>query len=180
HTGGIDDGFGFSGFLPGEALQTLEESLTYPKDTNMGEPHGVTVVREPGTTMSYSSAGYTVLQLLIEEVTNRPFADYMKDAVLQPLGMTKSSFDLEVIVAEGRTHDLATSFDRDLKSHPHRRYTAQAAVSLRATPHDLAQFVLAYTGENPVLRQETLEQMMTPQPGDRGNLGFGSNALRCE
>ena len=110
-----DDGFGFSGFLPGEAIQTLEESLTYPKDANMGEPHGVTVVREPGKTMSYSSAGYTVLQLLIEEVTNRSFADYMKEAVLQPLGVTKSSFDLEAIVSEGRTQDLATSFDRELK-----------------------------------------------------------------
>ncbi len=173
HTAGIDDGFGFSGFSPGETMQTLEESLTYPKDTNMGEPHGVTVTREPGTAMSYSSAGYTVLQLLIEEVTNRSFADYMKEAVLQPLGMTKSSFDLDTIVAEGRAQDLATSFDRELKPHPHRRYTAKAAVSLRATPHDLGQFVRAYTGENPALKQETLKQLMTPQPGTSATWGLG-------
>jgi CubicO group peptidase (beta-lactamase class C family) len=173
HTAGIDDGFGFSGFLPGETIQTLEESLTFPKDTRMGEPHGVTVVREPGTIMSYSSAGYTVLQLLIEEITNRSFADYMKEAVFQPLGVTKSNFDLDAIVSEGRSEELATSYDTDLKPHPHRRYTAQAAVSLRATPHDLAQFVLAYTGENPVLRQETLKQMMTPQPGTGATWGLG-------
>jgi CubicO group peptidase (beta-lactamase class C family) len=173
HTAGIDDGFGFSGFLPDEPIQTLEESLTFPKDTNMGAPHGVMVVREPGTLMSYSSAGYTVLQLLIEEVTNRAFADYMKEAVLQPLGMTKSSFDLESIISEGRAHDLAANFDRELKSHPHRRYTTQAAVSLRATPRDLAQFVVAYTRENPVLEQETLEQMVTPQAGTGGTWGLG-------
>jgi CubicO group peptidase (beta-lactamase class C family) len=170
HTAGIGDGFSASSFLPGEAIQTLEESLTRPKD----ERPAVTVVREPGTAMSYSSsAGYTILQLLIEEVTNRPFADYMKEAVLQPLGMTKSSYDLDAIVSEGRAQDLATSYDRDLIPHPHLRHTALAAVSLRATPHDLAQLALAYTRENPVLRQETLKQMMAPQPGTGGAWGLG-------
>jgi CubicO group peptidase (beta-lactamase class C family) len=173
HTAGIDDGFGFSGFLPGEPMQTLEESLTFPKDTNRGEAHGVIVAREPGTAMSYSSAGYTVLQLLIEEVTGLRFADYMKEAVLQPLGMTKSSFDLDAIIAEGRAQDSATSFDRDLKPHPQRRYTAQAAVSLRATLRDLAQFVLAYTKANPVLKPETLKQMLTPQLGTGGTWSLG-------
>lgn len=173
HTAGIDDGFGFSGFLPGESVQTLEESLTFPKDTNSGPAHGVTITREPGTAISYSSAGYTILQLLIEEIMNRTFADYMKEAVLQPLGMTKSSFDLDAIVAEGCAQDLATAFDANLNPHPPRRYTAQAAVSLRTTPHDLAQFVRAYAGASSVLKQETLKQMMTPQPGTGGSWGLG-------
>ncbi len=173
HTAGIDDGFGFSGFLPGEAIQTLEESLTFPKDTNSGEAHGVTVAREPGTSMSYSSAGYTVLQRLIEDVTNRPFADYMREAVLQPLGMMKSSFDLDAIVAEGRSQDLAANYDSDLQIHPHRRYTAMAAVSLRTTPHDLGQFVRAFNRENAVLKQETLKGMMMPQPGTSATWGLG-------
>ena len=173
HTAGLDDGLGYGGFLPGEPIQTLEESLTLTKDSTVGEPRGVTVAREPGTGMAYSGGGYTVLQLLIEEVTHRPFADYMKEAVLQPLGMTKASFDLDAIASEGRARDLATSFDTELKPHPHRRYTATAAVSLYATPQDMAQFVLAYTGENPVLRQETLKQMMTPQPGTAATWGLG-------
>ena len=174
HTAGIDDGFGFSGFLPGDAIQTLEESLTYPKDTNMGEAHGVTVVREPGRTMSYSSAGYTVLELLIEEVTNRSFSDYMKEAILQPLGMTKSSFDLDAILSDGRSDDLATSYDSDLKPHPHRRYTAKAAVSLRTTPGDMAKFVLAFLRENPVLSPGDAEADDDAPAGDGLNLGPGS------
>ena len=93
HTAGINDGSSTRSFLPSEAIQTLEESLS-----------GVTVVREPGTAMSYSSSvGYTILQLLVEEVTNRPFADYMKEAVLQPLEMTKASYDLDALASEDRT-----------------------------------------------------------------------------
>jgi CubicO group peptidase (beta-lactamase class C family) len=173
HTAGLDDGLGYGGFLPGERVQSLEESLASPADSTVGEPRALTVAREPGAGMAYGSGGYAVLQLLVEEVTNRPFADYMKEAVLQPLGMTSASFDLDSIVSEGRAHHLATSYDKELTAHPHRRFAAQAAVSLYATPRDLARFALAYAGENPVLRQETLKQMLTPQPGTAGTWGLG-------
>lgn len=173
HTAGLDDGLGYGGFLPGEPVQTLEESLTLTRDSTVGEPRAVTVTREPGQGMAYSSGGYTVLQLLIEEVTNRPFADYMKEAVFEPLGMTKASFDLDATAIEDRTKHLATSYDRDLIPRAHRRYTATAAASLYATPEDMARFILAFTRENPVLRQETLKQMMLPQPGTGGTWGLG-------
>jgi CubicO group peptidase (beta-lactamase class C family) len=124
--------------------------------------------------MSYSSSvGYTILQLLIEEVTNRSFADCMKEAVLQPLGMTKASFDLDAIASEGRAHDLAPNFDSGLAPQPRRRYTDTSAVALYATAEDMAQFARAFTGENPVLGQETLKQMMTPQQGTGGTWGLG-------
>ncbi len=173
HTAGLDDGLGYGGFLPGEPVQTLEESLTLTRDSTVGKPRAVTVTREPGQGMAYSSGGYTVLQLLIEEVTNRPFADYMKEAVFEPLGMTKASFDLDATAIEDRTKHLASSYDRDLIPRAHRRYTATAAASLYATPEDMARFVLAFTRENPVLRQETLKQMMLPQPGTAGTWGLG-------
>jgi CubicO group peptidase (beta-lactamase class C family) len=173
HTAGIDDGFGFRGFLPGETPQTAEESLTLPQDTTADEPHGVLVTRAPGAALSYSSAGYTVLQLLVEEVSGRPFASYMREAVLQPLGMSASSFDLDAIEAEGRGRDLAPNYDRKLEPQPPRRYTAQAAVGLRATAHDLARLCQAYFAENPVVSGESVEQMLTPQPGTSGIWGLG-------
>lgn len=173
HTAGLDDGLGYGGFLPGETVQSLEESLTLTKDSTVGEPRPVRVTREPGTAAAYSSGGYTVLQLLVEEVTGRPFADYMKEAVLQPLGMTRSSFDWDAIVAEGRAQDLAPNFDKDLKTGPHRRYTGTAGVALYATPRDMARLVGAFTGRNPVLSRGTLERMMEPQPGASGSWGLG-------
>ena len=151
HTAGLDDGLGYGGFLPGETIQTLEESLTLTKDSTVGAPQAVRVAREPGTHMSYSGGGYAILQLLVEEVTKRPFADYMKETVLQPLGMTTASFDLDAITSENRARDLATSFDADLKPSPRRRYAAAGAVSLYATARDMGRFVVAFVGENPVL-----------------------------
>jgi CubicO group peptidase (beta-lactamase class C family) len=173
HTGGLDDGFGYGGFLPGQKVQTLEESLSLTKDSTVGEPRGVRVSRQPGSALAYSGAGYSILQLLIEERTGRVFAEYMRDSVLRPLGMSSSSFDVDTIIAEGRAEDLAPSFDRELNVHPRRRYTAQAAVALYATPLDLARFAQAFTRSNPVLEAETLKQMLAPQQGTAGSWGLG-------
>ncbi|HEY9282239.1 MAG TPA: serine hydrolase domain-containing protein [Pyrinomonadaceae bacterium] len=173
HTAGLDEGLGLGGFLPGEKIQTLEEALSSTSGSTAGEPHAVTVAGEPGTGMAYGNANYAVLQLLIEEVTRQSFADYMKEAVLQPLGMTKASFDLDAIASAGREQDLAPNFDSGLSPQPRRRYTATAAVALYATAEDMAQFARAFAGENPVLKQETLKQMMMPQPGTAGTWGLG-------
>lgn len=173
HTAGLDEGLGFGGFLPGEKVQTLEEALTSTEGSTAGGPRGVTVAREPGTGMSYGNANYAILQLMIEDVTRQSFADYMKEAVLQPLGMTRASFDLDAIVSEGREHDLAPNFDPGLTPQPRRRYTVTSAVALYATADDMAQFARAFAGENPVLGQQTLKQMMTPQQGTGGTWGLG-------
>jgi CubicO group peptidase (beta-lactamase class C family) len=174
HTAGVDDGERSRGAEPGERVPTVEEALTPPAGAPWGGGPGVTVVWEPGTAMAYSPVGgYTVLQLLIEEVTDRPFAKYMDEAVLRPLGMTRSSFDLDALEAEGRAHDVATGYDAGLDPAPRRRYATKAAIGLYATPRDLARFAIAFTRENPVLGRETLEGMMMPQPGTGGSWGLG-------
>lgn len=173
HTAGFDDGYGHSGFLPGEQLQSIEESLELPKDANTGQAHAAVIVREPGTVMSYSSAGYAVLQLLIEEITGMSFNDYMQKAILEPMGMTRSTYSLDSIIAQGREHQLASNYGLDLKTHAHRRYTNVAGVSLRSTAHDLAQLVTAYYNANPVLTKESIKQFWTPQSGTVSTWGLG-------
>jgi CubicO group peptidase (beta-lactamase class C family) len=126
------------------------------------------VTHQPGTTLSYSTGGYHVLQLVIEETTAQPFARFMKETVLRPLGMTTASFDPR----ECRPR-LAPSFDRDLVPQPPRDFTTLAGVALCASANDLAQFARAIAYDNPVLTRETLRQMMTPQPGTSGTWGLG-------
>jgi YD repeat-containing protein len=40
----------------------------------------------------YSGGGYALLQLLVEDVTGSSFADVAREVVLEPLGMTRSTF----------------------------------------------------------------------------------------
>ncbi|WP_228016649.1 serine hydrolase [Synechocystis sp. LEGE 06083] len=173
HTGGQNDHFGYGGFLPGQPLQTLEQSLTVTNDVAFGEPRGVEAVYPPGKEFSYSGGGYTVLQLLVEEVTGKSFAEFMQTQVLNPLGMTGANFDWQTIVAQGQADNLATSFTEDLQPSPPRHFTATGAASLYASLADMVKFAQALLQGNPVLSTETLNAMAEPQPGTKGTWGLG-------
>ena len=173
HTAGLDEGSGLRGFSLDEPMQTLEEALSATQGSTAERPIPVTVAAEPGSRMAYGNANYAILQLMIEEVTQRPFADHMSEAVLRPLGMMNSEFGLDALKARGREVDLAPNFDAWLNEQPRRSYPASAAVALYATAEDLGQFARAFSGGNPVLSRETLELMMTPQGGTSATWGLG-------
>jgi CubicO group peptidase (beta-lactamase class C family) len=78
-----------------------------------------------------------VLQLLVEELTGRPFADVMQTEILDALGMTTSSFQWHRTVATACPHDA------DGGRLPEFRFAEQAAAGLVTTAPDLARFVAA-------------------------------------
>ena len=166
HTAGLTDGLGYVGFTPGETPQGLVESLVGPADVAEGASGELRVGLPPGSRWKYSGGGYTILQLLIEDVTGQSFTDYMQRSVLDPLGMTASAFAWN----EQDADRLATFYDSDLDTAPHYRYTALAAASLYSTADDAVRFLQAHLpgpdGEpvgRGVLRPATVAAMQVPQ-----------------
>ena len=176
HTAGLSDGLGYGGFSSNDSIQTLEESLTLAADRSPGNKKGaVRVETEPGERFSYSGGGYTLLQLLIEEVSGQSFNDYMQQTVFDPLGMSQSTF-----IIEGSTTTLTDFYDTDGKPAPHYRYTALAAASLYASASDIAIFLQAnYKGENgepreqSILSSKTLKHMREPESSMFGHESVG-------
>lgn len=165
HTAGLTDGLGYRGFAPGSSPQRLEDSLTFASDHMDGADGHVRVGHRPGSRWQYSGGGFTLLQLLVEEVTHDTFAHHMERAVFGPLGMHDVTFDHDRAAAG----HIATFYGTDLKPATHYRFTALAAASLYATLTDLSRFSLAHLpgpGGEPagrgVLRPETLRTMRTP------------------
>jgi CubicO group peptidase (beta-lactamase class C family) len=64
HSAGLSV-MGYPGLRPEIQLPSLEESLS----GNNGGAGEVRIIMEPGTQFSYSGGGFTLLQLIIEEVT---------------------------------------------------------------------------------------------------------------
>lgn len=164
HTAGLTDGLGFLGFEGGQPLPTLEEELTQARDVMPGASGIVQVGAEPGSAWRYSGGGYLILQLLIEEVAQQPFNDYMQRAVLQPLGMSGSTF---VDPDPGR---LAEFYSADGSPATHYQFTATGAASLYTSAADLTRFLQAHIdgldGASPgrgVLSPATLEEMRAPE-----------------
>ncbi|ABS62586.1 beta-lactamase [Parvibaculum lavamentivorans DS-1] len=139
HTAGLTDGLGYMGFEKGTPVQTLEASLTEAADPMSGADGRTRVGREPGTAWQYSGGGYALLELLIEEISGEPFADYMKRVVFDPLGMSHATFDLAAAEAAG----LAPCFDVEGAPCAYRNFAAPSAASLHASAADLARFLEA-------------------------------------
>ncbi|MBL8642606.1 MAG: beta-lactamase family protein [Rhodospirillaceae bacterium] len=171
HTAGLTDGLGYAGFAPGAEIQTLEQSLTRADDASPGARGAVQVGAEPGRGWIYSGGGYTLLQLIIEETSGEPFNAYMRRAVLQPLGMARSTFERP----EGEDANVAEFFDEHGGQATHYQFTAKAATSLYTSAADLTRFIQAHLagpdGTLPgrgVLRPETLADMRRPHAAQYG------------
>lgn len=173
HTAGIANvGGGYAGFDPSESPQTLEESLTSAKDAK-GE--GVRIIYQPGTRHEYSGGGYTLLQLVIEEVTHLPFETYMKNEILEPLGMHQSGFALDPALED----NLSVVYDVGGIASPSRLFTAKAAAGLYTTARDLSSWAAAMMPSDVapqgrgVLKPETTQAMFLPQSEAKGLFSDG-------
>ena len=167
HTAGLGDGLGYDGFASAEDVQTLEQSLSRASDASPNAAGSVEVTSEPGSEWKYSGGGYTLLQLVVEEVSGQSFAAYMDEAVFDPLAMDDTSFNHSDVMQSG---DVAENFNPAGRAEPFRHYTALAASSLFTTAGDMARFLLAQTPgqENPVLSEATRAQMRVPHGRELG------------
>ncbi len=132
-------------FSPGGQAPTIEALLAgYGQ-----EGAGVQLIDKPGSTFLYSNYGYLVLQLLIEEVTGRAFADYMESEILKPLGMESSVFSRHAV----HSSRLATGYLYNGEPASDSCYIAQACGGLYTTAIDLARLaaveMAGYNGRSP-------------------------------
>lgn len=171
HTAGLTDGLGYSGFETGTPIPSVEQSLTRAPDADEGVSGVVAVGIKPGSKFKYSGGGYTLLQLLVEEVSNQSFDSYMKESVFQPLGMIHSTY----VWDDSSAYSLAEFYNEDGTSSKHYRYTSLAATSLYTSLADLELFFQAHLegknrepiGRN-VVKPETVKMMRAPHAQSMG------------
>jgi CubicO group peptidase (beta-lactamase class C family) len=135
-------------------LPTLEQVLR-------GEAGGrgpVRVEHPPGARWVYSGGGYAILELMVEEASGQPFAEYMRTAVFAPLGMHRTTFS-PAAVSGG---EVATGYDEEGNPVAPYRFVAAAAGGLYSSVEDFARFLTAYTGPGRrILDARTFDTMLT-------------------
>jgi CubicO group peptidase (beta-lactamase class C family) len=149
------------------ARLVLSHRTGFPNWPGDGRP--LTIHFNPGERFSYSGVGMVFLQLAVEKITGKSLGQFMRDTVLQPLGMKNSSyvweagFENNIAVGhkmDGAPVDLAKA-DR-----------ANAASSLVTTAEDYAFFLNAIL--NGVgLKSSTIREMETPQ------IAVDPNCISC-
>lgn len=180
HTAGLTDRLGYEGFPPGTPVQTLKASLTRASDASLNSNGEVKVGIQPGTKWVYSGGGYTLLQLLIEEVSGKSFQEYMEETIFQPLGMKNSTF----LWDDSKNTNLAKFYNENGMEMPHRRYTSLAATSLYTSLQDMELFVQAhFEGSNKkpkgrgVITDKTLNQIKEPHAHQMGAAIWGLGTM---
>jgi CubicO group peptidase (beta-lactamase class C family) len=161
---------GFDGYPAGDPLPTITQILNGEKPAN-SKP--VIVDTVPGTIWKYSGGGYSILQLLLTEVTGDSFPNILDREVLQPLSMSHSTFaqPLPMSLRGG----AATGYESDgtpIAGNFH-TYPEMAAAGLWTTPSDLALAAIEvqkdYAGtSSKLLSKDMARQMLTHQKDDWG------------
>jgi len=167
HTAGFSV-HGYPGFPPDIPPPTLEASLNGESGpVRADEP--VKLIFEPDTEFEYSGGGYTILQLLIEEVSGMSFEEYMQKAVFMPLSMKNTSFAISSDILKS----YAAPYDENGNEIYQERFAAKAAAGLHTTLDDLVLFTEAVLKGNQVLSDENTSYLMTPTELSDGQYGAG-------
>ena len=119
----------------------------------------------PGTMPAYSNYGYSLAGYIVQRVSGLPFATYMQEYILEPAGMTSSTF-VQPVAAPLATH-LAAGYPDDSKPPiPEEIIPAVPAGALSSTATDMGRFMLAQLGALPggrrILKPATLKLMHEP------------------
>lgn len=102
---------------------------------------GVPFTRPPGTVMEYSNFGYAMLGRIVANVAQQPYKDYLERALLAPLGMTSSGYDVALAPTERRALGYRWE-DEEWRLEPTMAHGAFGAMGgLQTSANDYAKYV---------------------------------------
>jgi CubicO group peptidase (beta-lactamase class C family) len=139
HTSGLGDGFGFPGYEPDQPRPTVVQILSGGPPSNVGP---VFMEREPGSFYEYSGGGVTLMQLALTDARRRPFHEILRDDVLAPVGMTRSTFAQPLTPEQDANAARAHGREGESMGAKWHVYPELAAAGLWTTPTDLARFAI--------------------------------------
>jgi CubicO group peptidase (beta-lactamase class C family) len=176
HTAGINVPW-FYGYHRDQEVPSLIQILAGEKPANTP---GVRVTILPGACFRYSGGGYCVVQQLLCDVQGQPFPELMRNLVLDPAGMTHSTY--EQPLPEKYWNQASRGHRESGKPLAGGWHTMpeMAAAGLWTTAADLARFSIdlqsALAGQTDrVLSPEMVRTLLSPQVRleQAGSMGLG-------
>ncbi|MCI0576754.1 MAG: beta-lactamase family protein [Chloroflexi bacterium] len=184
HTSGIYDYNLDEEWNPFNALEIFEE-----RRFDHYEPEELVAIAmhhppifEPGTARSYSNTNYVLIGMIIEAVTGNPWAEEIRDRIIEPLGLEQTTVGNGPQMpdphargyyqfAQGGPLVDATLLDPS---------AGDAGGAIISTPKDVSRFFSALLGGE-LLAPEQLAEMQdtVPTEGGRYGLGLGWSPLSC-
>ncbi|MET2985128.1 serine hydrolase [Aureibaculum conchae] len=169
HTSGLSDFFNDEfEFKAKHTVRSLKDYFDFFKDDS--------ILFTPGSQFSYSNAGYVVLGLIIEELSDKDYYNYVREHIFVPTNMndtdnyeTDSSIDnlAEGYIKKGENNVWKTStYMKGAKG--------SSAGGGYTTANDLFNFSIALKN-NTLISEESFALMTSSDYGNNYGYGFGLN-----
>jgi CubicO group peptidase (beta-lactamase class C family) len=157
-----------------EGRQVLEGDYIAPDEAIKVINRQPALQNEPGAEFNYNNSAFSLASMVVARVTGRPFAEWMREEVFLPLGMTKTwvradpgqiipGRSIGYIAGEGGFREV-----RDL-------HASQGAGGINTTPGDIAKwfrnFKTGQLGGPDVIKEMTTSFVLND--GKPSNYGFG-------
>jgi CubicO group peptidase (beta-lactamase class C family) len=172
---------------PPETEKWVQAGKSFEEMTARAIP-GLEYEYEPGTARRYSNVGYSILGLALSRAANKPFADYVRSEILEPLGMHHSAFvagpEMQEQFALGYVLDRPQSAGN--APHNSERDLLQPAAGLKTNVRDMARlmrFQMFGDNERVVAKATLFDSYQLLLPTDalmRYGDGVGFAAVRDE
>lgn len=120
----------------------------------------------PGRGRSYSNTGYSLLGAIIEQVSGKSYDVYVRDEILEPIGLKQTGFLLPKFDPKLMAHGYSDGKDRGtMLSKPHAGdgpyWNLRANGGMLSTVSDMYNFYRALAGET-LLKPATRDLMFPP------------------
>lgn len=138
------------------------------------------LVTAPGERYEYSNLGFGILDHLITRVSGKDYADFMREEVFLPLGLTRTS----VHIGPGLEKHAAVRYGTDGLPLPFYDFDHPGASAIYASAHDLVRFGMFHLkahlpDQKAILTDAAIDEMQQPTaktgPTSGYGIGWGTN-----
>ncbi|HYC89189.1 MAG TPA: serine hydrolase [Thermoanaerobaculia bacterium] len=156
-----------------ELRKRLTEELTPQQiiDTVRDEPMRF----DPGTKWSYNNSGYTLLGMIVEQVSGMPYAEYLEKNVFPRAGLTHTRYGSTRPIVPGRVPGYSLAGGKVVNADYVSMSIPYAAGALLSTVDDLARWTAAVAAGK-VVDRKLVDKAWTPYrltSGEDSGYGYG-------
>jgi len=153
--------------------KALEEAVQdpYPVEEFVKKYCSGDLLFEPGARYRYNNAGYFILGAIIEAATGKPYAEVLKERILDPLGMKDSGYDRPVPLIKNRAAGYSVTFDGYDNAEYLNMSLPYAAGALYSTVEDLYLWDQTLYTEK-LLSKEMKEALFKPHVATSGGRSY--------
>jgi CubicO group peptidase (beta-lactamase class C family) len=125
---------------------------------------------KPGEVYNYNNSGYYLLGLIIEKVSGKTYAEYLRQNIFAPLGMNNTDSDDQQTIVKNRASGYYLGSDSVFRNAAYTNMEILFSIGgAYSTVADLLRWEQSFTNDK-LLKASTREEMFTP---GKGNYGYG-------